>query len=118
MPSIDEHLEQARHNEDLLTGLDRDQFGDWAMTVLFYSGLHWIDALLASKNIHPERHEVRDRLVWKNLELRPIAKDYLSLKTRSVNARYDCVRFDRTQVKDAESRHLKAIKDELKKYFP
>jgi len=118
MPSIDQHLEQAKHNEHFFGGIDREAFADWAMTALFYSGLHWIDALLASKNIHPADHLRRDNLVWKTIELRPIAKDYMSLKGKSVNARYDCFPFNRVHVNEAENRHFKAIKAELRKYFP
>jgi len=117
MPSIDQHLDQVAHNEAFLASIDRNANSDWALTVLFYTGLHEIDALLASKNIHPGGHPVRDQAVAGNVELLPIAKYYFRLKSRSQNARYNCVRFSAAEVNRAERDDWGTIKRELSRYL-
>jgi hypothetical protein len=46
-----EHKAKALHNERLLEALELtgDDFADWAVTVLFYSALHWMRALAAQE---------------------------------------------------------------------
>lgn len=61
--------------------------------MLFYSGLHWIDAYLAGKNFHPANHEIRDDEVEKNGSLSDIFRDYRRLKDLSRAARYEIPNF-------------------------
>jgi hypothetical protein len=91
VPNRDEHLIRAEENEKLALGLSR-KYGfciDWAITMLFYSSLHWIDAYLAGKNLHPMSHEIRDDEVGKNGSLTDIFADYRRLKDLSRSARYE-----------------------------
>ena len=95
MPQREQHLARADENEKLALGLSR-QHGfcvDWAITMLFYSGLHWIDAYLAGKNFHPANHEIRDDEVEKNGSLSDIFRDYRRLKDLSRAARYEIPNF-------------------------
>ena|SRR5437899_7371400 len=85
------HLAQARQNHDLYQQLKREgKHLDWAVTVLFYTALHLIQAYLvelaATGFDIPKDHEDRDRYVRRKLT--PIFSDYSLLQTRSNWARY------------------------------
>ena len=56
---------------------------DWAVTILFYSALHYIDAFLAGKNMHPLNHDQRDEEVERNGSISNIYNDYRRLKDMS-----------------------------------
>ena len=119
MPNRDEHLAQATHNTRFYNSFDKATYSDWAATVLFYTGLQYIDAFLATRGggIHPGRHAVRDNLVNTVAELRPIAVDYLKLKSSSETARYfPSARFPPEHVRKLEQVHLSRIATELRKY--
>ncbi len=121
MPNRDQHLAQAAHNARFYESFDKATYSDWAATALFYTGLQYIDAFLATRagGIHPGRHAVRDNLVNTVTELRPIAVDYLKLKSSSETARYfPPARFPLTHVRKLERVHLSRIATELRKYVP
>ncbi len=90
MPQRDDHLAQAQHNQHFYNSFDTAAYSDWAATVLFYAGLHYIDAFLATRTspIHPPKHKVRDRWVSTLSELKPLVNDYFKLKSSSETARY------------------------------
>jgi len=50
MPSNDQHLKQAAHNEGLLSFLRQQAqhilYGDWYVTIAFYAAIHHIEAML------------------------------------------------------------------------
>lgn len=49
MPSFDRHVEQAKHNRDLVSILEKDHadlFNDWIVTVCFYTVLHMVEAMI------------------------------------------------------------------------
>lgn len=90
MPDKQRHLEQAQHNETAyhFLGSASPPFIDWQVTSLFYAALHYVDAYLATKGIHPHDHMERDGWIAKLTELKPIAAEYFELKDRSMDARY------------------------------
>lgn len=90
MPNSTDHTLQAKHNEEFYQVIDKNVYSDWAMTVLFYAALHYIDAFLGQVSIHPGGHDTRDHEVSSRKELRPIYGQYRHLKNRSRNARYYC----------------------------
>ncbi len=48
------HLDQAKHNEDVLIFLDKEKaedFFDWKITIIFYTALHYVRALAKKKKI-------------------------------------------------------------------
>lgn len=118
MPARDDHIEQARHNARFYATINKSAFKDWAVTVLFYTGLHYIDAFLAQKrNIHPSQHKARDNAVAMVAELKPIYGNYSALKNASFNARYiPPVSFTEKYVDELEKVHLAKIKAELGRY--
>ena len=52
MANKDEHLSQALHNRDFWSSFDLDTaaFNDWVVTGIFYEGVHWVEAYLATYN--------------------------------------------------------------------
>lgn len=71
------HLKQWNHNRDFLAQID-PRFPDWAVTVIFYTALHAIDALLKHDKVprittHVTRNQVlveinRYSKIWENFQ--------------------------------------------------
>jgi hypothetical protein len=107
LPSKDIHLTKAQRNDALAAVLEaKTKYYDWAATVMFYSALHYVDAVLADDLIHPERHTSRpardgkaeipgrDTYIAKHHALKKIYPEYEALKTTSNNARYFALEVD------------------------
>lgn len=118
MPARDDHISQARHNVRFYATIDKRAFKDWAVTVLFYVGVHYIEAFLAQRrNIHSAKHKERDNMVSTVSELKPIVANYFALKNGSFNARYmPPTRFTDQYVEDLENQHLAKIRSEIGRY--
>ena len=91
MPQRHEHLLRAQEDEALAHSLDlnRGVCVDWAITMLFYSALHYIDAYLVFSGSRPRNHQLRDRVIENNGSLSPIWNDNRRLKDLSQAARYE-----------------------------
>jgi hypothetical protein len=100
--TVQEHLQQARHNEGLAHKLGSSPLEayDWAITVLFYAVLHFVDAyLLQHHGIEPKGHTAtRDRRTVQRISgrndyvrqhLPQIAPAYQFLYSASRRARYE-----------------------------
>ena len=99
MPGVQEHLVQAGHNETFFGRIDVGSFSDWAVTVLFYSALHYIDAYLATQGYYdPGGHDVREDLIRRDSNVRPLYPSYARLKNFSRSARYYGSRYSDSQV--------------------
>ena len=117
MPSQDEHLAQARDNEalsDFLLEQSEDRFFGWAVTTVFYAAVHYGRAFLRSKNAavitsHPgfETHFLR---VSRDQSLYNL---YRRLKDESERARYDCARYNKTEVNELKQKYLTPFRDAL-----
>ncbi len=117
MPARDDHVNQARHNVRFYASIDRVAYKDWAATVLFYIGLHYIDAVLALKGIHPDLHKMRDNAMARVSELRPIYGSYSALKNASFNARYKPpIQFTDQFIGMLEGIHLVNVRNEVSRY--
>jgi len=114
LPKRHEHHKRAQDNESLSAALNHTipHCVDWAVTMLFYAGLHYIDAFLAGKNAHPLNHEARDEEIESNGSLSPIYRDYRRLKDLSRAARYEIANFGPDQLNTARQR-LAKIKQHL-----
>jgi hypothetical protein len=90
MPSRDEHLNKARKNKEFAESLklDNPTCVGWALTALFYSALHYIDAYNAKYNKHCRTHQDLTDNIERNPVLEAISDDYSDLLTFSWNARY------------------------------
>lgn len=101
-----EHLQRADENEKLARGLFKAGSPictDWAITLLFYSALHWVDAYLVFTNRRPDNHYDRDTIIESNGSLADIFKPYRRLKDMSEQARYHIACYEQ---RDWESAHV------------
>ena len=107
MPSKEEHIQQAVHNQQLCGVLDKAEYPDWSVTVMFYCALHHVDAVLAKEltgqSQHPKRHGHRGRAMAMLQVLKPLYPDYRLLETRSRMARYEHWRGTRNRPNFTES---------------
>jgi len=62
---------------------------DWKIIVAFYAALHYVEAVLAGKNIHSTDHKSRNQYMRTVAELQPARADYESLASYAWTARYD-----------------------------
>jgi hypothetical protein len=88
LPGKDQHLTQAAHNEKLAETLSRTAYVDWAVTVLFYAALHYVDAILAVSQVNPDNHGERQTEIKRNDTLKRIYPEFRYLQVQSRNARY------------------------------
>jgi uncharacterized protein (UPF0332 family) len=115
VPQRHEHLKRAQENEKLAHALKklRTPSGvDWAITVLFYSALHYVDAFLAGKNCHPLTHEDRNDEIEANGSLAEIANDCRRLEDLSREARYNIAEYPPEKFAIARAR-FERIKDHV-----
>lgn len=95
MPSRDTHLAQAQHNEDFINLFGESdterEFNDWFITAGFYTAVHYIEALLAHREIYPHfQHSPNhtDRNHHLRRAYREIWQLYWPLYNASMFARY------------------------------
>ena len=104
MPSRDEHLVKAEGNEQFAASLTHENQTkiDWALVVMFYSAVHYIEAYLAVQfGIHVRSHNTRDNSVARDSNLRTIYSSYQHLKYYGYNARYEVFGFSARDIQDA-----------------
>jgi uncharacterized protein (UPF0332 family) len=120
MPSVNEHIQQAEKNERFFNDFDlkNTQFLDWAITALFYSALHYVDAYLATKSQHPFNHRKRDWRLTKEQKLKNIYSYYVELKNRSEDARYKIVQFPPRFVSSLEVKEFTHVKSHIRSLIP
>ncbi len=120
MPSEIVHRCQAEHNKQFLDWLDLNttQYLDWAVTVIFYTALHFVEWLLATKNLpkglHSDSHDNRHQAMGRVSELKPIYLDYRELETQSHRSRYEGVQFRRDFVKSTLMPKLEKIESHIR----
>lgn len=141
MPSDAKHLDQANHNEDLLSHLSdvskQSIFSDWYVTVAFYTALHYVEAIIFKKRSFAinktmsvkgkhssdykaainttSEHHVRSILLYNNQDVfANISAPYGDLYELSRTARYDCHDTPNNDYIDAE-RNLSEIKSQFLK---
>jgi hypothetical protein len=114
VPQRHEHLKKAQNNESLAGALNItvSHCAEWAVTMLFYSALHYVDSFLAGKETHPLNHDSRDSEIENNGTLTGIYKDYRRLKDMSRAARYEIPDYSELDVNKARAR-LRNIKNHL-----
>src|SRR5439155_13741854 len=94
-----EYVRQATHNASLAKYLRANKTDclDWAVTCLFYSAVHWVNAYLTKQRIPiPRRHQGSDpqkpgrmNIVQQDSSLRRIYSSYRHLDDESRDARYE-----------------------------
>lgn len=118
MPVLHQHLARAEKNERFYQTISSsrplsEQFPEWEVVVLFYSALHYVDAFLATLNLHPQDHGVRNWWTATSVEIRPIYFHYQNLYRLSRRARYDLIPFSRPYVQNLYTRDFQPIKQHL-----
>jgi uncharacterized protein (UPF0332 family) len=88
LPTKAEHRTRAEHDEFFVKNTG-NPFFDWQVTGTFYSALHYVDAYLATQNIHPATHSIRLGYVQSDPKLKPVFRDYRDLLNESRTGRYE-----------------------------
>ena len=85
----DRHIAKAEHNKEFAQKvLDLgEEYQDWALTAIFYSALHYVDAMLGDRGATVSTHHERDKAVARNLQF--LRKDYKNLERKAIDARYE-----------------------------
>lgn len=116
MPSKDEHLAQAAHNEKFASSIPdwpHSEHRDWVLTALFYAALHLVDARLDRYGIHPLSHARRERCLETLADFKNVKRQYYDLQHGSENARYGLVIPSAKDLTDLYLLRLNHIKKEI-----
>jgi hypothetical protein len=115
VPTKNQHVKKATENEAFFQNLDESTQAsiNWKLVVLFYTGLHYVEAYLAKTlNQHNRSHTTRDNCVSRETSLRKIRAQYNHLKFYGYNARYEEDQFTASDVSDALA-YLKEVREQL-----
>lgn len=126
MATYDEHMTQAKHNEDVanLLGVPDVYSISWVTTITFYSALQYLEAAFCNTGIghsetypNPDKlslHRFRQDLIDREPRTRDIYTDYTELRRASETCRYCKKPYIREkQAADFLNVNLKNIKDIL-----
>lgn len=116
------HLSKAKRNERFYrkNDLDNTTFNEWAVVTLFYSSLHYIDAVLSQDTSlpnslrDPNSHDDRKKAILACTALRPIRAKYLNLSDRSWQARYYQTSFKKVVLGDIKTNLFKPIQTHVR----
>lgn len=61
---------------------------DWAVTGMFYTAIHYVEAYMAKQGVHSAFHSRRDSAIQQDKKLCIIYDDFNDLKNDSIQARY------------------------------
>lgn len=103
MPSPEQHVRQAEHNQSFARSLDlaTTAYRDWIVTAIFYAALHFVEWFLTAQDHTSRRdHQLRDSYLARFAELRAIYADYNELRFQSEAARYECVSSPAETIRD------------------
>lgn len=112
MPDTSQHRDQSLRNKrvyrDRLDGPEA-QYSEWAVTTLFYTALHDMDAYLyqLAGRVDPGNHRDRDSLV--RTHCRRAWPTYKKLKDASEQGRYRCRRFTKAEIERYEEDALRKL---------
>lgn len=102
MPLNPEHIAKAERNEKFADTVSKTAYLDWAVTIIFYAALHYVDAILAVSAIHPDNHTQRDDAIGTNATLLTVRSEYRILETLSQNARYRSMTIEPNDLAEAQ----------------
>lgn len=114
MSDKETHLARAASNE-VLAGTLTDPYWHWAVTVVFYAVVHYIEAYFSTliPPKHSGHHGHRDSDIRRDSVLAPAYRDYMHMKDDSENARYEPhIPFDANHLK-VQWHRLEAVKQIL-----
>ncbi|MBS1823530.1 MAG: hypothetical protein JST61_16420 [Acidobacteria bacterium] len=119
MATSQEHVAKADNNAAFGKSLDLGSQCniDWALTALFYSAVHYVDAYLANSGNPPHAyntHGKRERFVATDSKLKRVNREYMDLKNFGINARYYCSVTKADKVTTEAIPALEAIRNHLR----
>jgi hypothetical protein len=108
------HLQWAKNNEELAESFNLDDSFevDWAIVILFYSAVHYVDAYLSSRTRRQPDHAGREQEIQSDVLLSTMWREYRELKRMSRDARYELAPFTELHFRKARIL-LGKIKDEI-----
>lgn len=117
------HVRKAERNEQFYQthNLSTSDFNEWAIVVLFYVSMHYVDAVLYEDTSlppnmrNPKDHKLRNIAVSQCLALNQIAPIYSNLRDRCWEARYHKISFPSNYLAKFESRLFEPTKTYLRK---
>lgn len=86
---------------------------DWAVAVMFYAAVHYVEVYFAMRNIHPTSHSGREGIISRDKKLRGIYATYRELKDDSGETRYQCHLFPVQEVVSRIQPNLVTIKNHI-----
>lgn len=115
MPTQQQHLAQAHHNEDFINSFDLQTtpYLDWVVTGIYYTALHYVESYLALQGKHPRSDKYRDEMFQQLKDLRPIYADFRTLRDYSRGARYDIQKFSVVEVEGLIRNELNAVRQHI-----
>jgi len=119
------HISKAKRNERFYRkyDLDKSTFNEWAVVTLFYSSLHYVDAVLSQDASLPDdlrdprSHHKRKDAVLQCKALLPIEKEYFQLSDRSWQARYNQTFFREGILEDIKTNLFKPIQNHVRMHL-
>lgn len=117
------HISKAKRNERFYRkhDLNTSTFNEWAVVVLFYASLHYVDAVL-SQDISlsdelrdPGDHLTRRKAILRCANLLPILRYYLELYDRSRDARYRRTSFPEGSLHNIKTSLFEPVQSHLRK---
>ncbi len=119
------HISKAKRNERFYRkyDLDNSTFNEWAVVTLFYSSLHYIDAVLSQDTDlsdelrDPGKHRIRNKAILQCKDLFPIATQYLDLAERCWQARYYQTFFKEGILTDTKKNLFEPIRNHVRKHL-
>jgi len=118
LPSADRHRAQARRNARASQDFQRLGYHEWAVTALFSSAIHWIDAYLATLNVHSYGHAQQARYVEQMQPIKALLRHLSQLQRRSEDARYQLLAFASSDVDMLRQEHLAPIEQTIAPLLP
>ena len=90
MFSKNQHIDKSIANREFAESIPRKNHTciGWAITALFYSALHRVDAYFSTKGVGDLQHKERNKRISQDPDLAGMYGDYRDLFTFSYKARY------------------------------
>lgn len=100
MPNVADHVINSQSNDRMTGCMSANGFKDWAITTMFYSAVHLVEAVRFAKTRgHSYAHSDRRRFV--KFHMPEISSAFKMLEESSRQARYMCWRFSKRDIKVA-----------------
>lgn len=93
--------------------LDNPLEADWAVTMLFYSAVHFLEAYRASKGHRSLSHQTRENYMRENPLLQPLVRPYKKSQDLSEEARYQIAEYEGERVRTQIRPHYERIKQHM-----